>query len=186
MLSDAIMLEAKERMEAAIHYLQTEYRSIRTGRASTALVENIRVDYYGSQTPIKQLASLSTPEATLIIIKPFDAGTVKGIEKAILASSLGITPQTDGKVIRLAVPPLSGERRGQLAQSVKQIAEQARVSVRNARRDANKHFDQAEKEKEINEDQRDDDKKEIDNLTKKYVAQVDDLLKSKTAEIIEG
>lgn len=185
MTPEEIAFEAEEKMEKAVEFLRNEYRGLRTGRASIALVENIRVDYYGSQTPLKQLANISTPEANLVVIRPFDIASIKDIDKAILASPLGITPNSDGRVVRLAVPALSGERRGQLAQQVKQMAEQARVSVRNARRDANKHFDQSQKDKAITEDDRDDGKKEMDTLTKKYVAQIDETVKAKTSEIME-
>ena len=185
MSSEEIAFEAEEKMEKAVEFLRNEFRSIRTGQASTGLVEHIRVDYYGSHTPLKQLANISTPEATLIVIKPFDPSVIEAIDKAILASPLGITPQSDGKVIRLVIPPLSGERRGQLVQSIKQYAEQGRVTIRNARRDANKHLDQAEKKKEISEDERNESKKEMDELTKKYISQVDDLLKTKTAEVMD-
>ena len=182
---DDILLEAEEAMEKAVDFLRSEYRTLRTGRASTALVEHLKVEYYGAPTPLKQLANLSAPEANLIVIKPFDASSLKDIEKAIIASSLGITPSNDGRVVRLNVPALSGERRQQLANQVKQMAEHARVTIRNARRDANKHLDQAEKDKDITEDDRDEGKKEIDELTKKYVGQIDDVLKAKTDEIME-
>ena len=185
MTPDKITFEAEEEMEKTIDFLKSEYRSVRTGRASTALVEHIKVDYYGSQTPLNQLANISTPEATMIVIKPFDISAAKDIEKAILASSLGITPNNDGKILRLNIPPLSGERRQQLAQTIKQMGEQARVSIRNARRDANKHFDHAQKDKKITEDDRDEGKKEMDELTKKYVGKVDELIKAKTEEIME-
>ncbi len=182
---DDILLEAEGSMEKTVDFLRSEYRTLRTGRASTALVEHIKVEYYGSPTPLKQLANLSAPEANLIVIKPFDASCLKDIEKAIIASSLGITPNNDGRLIRLSVPALSGERRHQLANQVKQMAEQARVSIRNSRRDANKLLDQAEKDKTMTEDERDQGKKEIDDLTKKYTSQIDDVLKSKTDEIME-
>lgn len=185
MNSEEITFEAEEKMEGAVTYLGNEFRTIRTGRASTALVENIKVDYYGSSTPLKQIANLSTPEATLIVIRPFDQSAVKEIEKAIKNSPLGVQPNSDGRIIRLAMPPLSSERRQQLVQQIKQMAEQARVSIRNARRDANKHFEQAEKEKTMSEDQRDEGKKEMDELTKKYIAKIDDLLKAKSDEIME-
>ena len=185
MTGEEIQFESEEKMVKAVDFLRNEYRTVRTGRAATALVENIKVDYYGSQTPLKQLANLSAPEANLIVIRPFDVGSVKQIEKAIQTSPLGITPNTDGRIIRLVIPALSGERRGHLAQQVKQMAEQCRVNVRNARRDANKHYDQAEKDKTISEDERDDGKKEIDELTKTYIEQVDKLLKAKTDEIME-
>ena len=182
---ESIIAETKEKMDKAIEFLKIEYRAIRTGRASTALVENIKVDYYGSQSPLKQLAHLSTPEPTVIMIKPFDANSVKDIEKAILASSLGITPNSDGKILRLNIPPLSGERRQQLAQAIKQIAEQSRVTIRNARRDANKHLEQEQKSKDLTEDDRDEGKKEVDELTKKYTEQVEELLQAKTTEVTE-
>ncbi len=182
---EEILLESEDRMDKAVDFLKTEFRGIRTGRASTALIENLKVDYYGSPTPLKQVANLSAPEANLIVIKPFDVSCIKDIDKAIMSSSLGVTPNSDGRVIRLAIPPLSGERRQQLVQQVKQMAEQARVSVRNLRREGNKHIDQAQKAKSITEDERDDAKKEIDDLTKKYVAQIDNALKAKSDEITE-
>lgn len=185
MSSEEILFEAEEKMEKAVDFLRQEFRTIRTGRASIALVENIKADYYGSPTPLKQMANLSTPEPSLIVIRPFDASSIKEIEKAIMASPLGITPNSDGRVIRLSVPTLSGERRLQLAQQVKAMAEQARVSTRNVRRDANKHLDQVEKSKEISEDQRDDAKKDADELTKKHVGQIDKLLEAKTTEVME-
>jgi ribosome recycling factor len=185
MTGEEISFEAEEKMEKAVDFLRNEYRTLRTGRASTALVEHIRVEYYGTPTPLKQLANLSAPEANLIVIKPFDASSIKDIDKAIQTSSLGITPVSDGRVVRLVVPPLSGERRQQLAQQVKQMAEQARVNIRNARRDANKQFDQAEKDKEITEDERDEGKEDMDEMTKKYIAQADELLKAKTDEIMQ-
>jgi ribosome recycling factor len=185
MNSEEITLEAETKMEKAVDFLRDEYRGIRTGRASTALVDNIKVEYYGSPTPLKQLANITAPEASLIIIKPFDTSIIKDIDKAILASSVGITPNSDGRIIRLAVPALSGERRGQLSQQVKQMAEQTRVSIRNIRRDANKHIDQEQKDKTITEDQRDEAKEEMDESTKKYISQIDELLKAKTDEIME-
>jgi len=185
MNSEEITLEAETKMEKAVDFLRDEYRGIRTGRASTALVDNIKVEYYGSPTPLKQLANITAPEPTLIVIKPFDTSIIKDIDKAILASPVGITPNSDGRIIRLAVPALSGERRGQLSQQVKQMAEQTRVSIRNIRRDANKHIEQEQKEKTITEDQRDEAKEEMDESTKKYISQIDELLKAKTDEIME-
>ena len=185
MTSEEILLDAEERMEKAFDFLGQEYRTIRTGRASSAIVENVRIEYYGSTTPLKQLANLSVPQANLIVIKPFDASIIKDIEKAIKSSSIGITPSSDGRIIRLVVPPLSGERRQQLAQQIKQMSEQARVSIRNIRRDANKHIDQSQKDKILTEDERDETKKEMDELTKQYVSKVDKLLKTKTEEIME-
>lgn len=185
MSSEEIMFEAEEKMEKAVEFLRSEFRTLRTGRSSTSLVESIKVEYYGSSTPLKQIANLSAPEANLIVIKPFDASSIKDIEKAIIASPLGITPNSDGRVIRLVVPPLSGERRQHLVQQVKQMAEQARVSIRNSRRDANKLIEQAEKDKSITEDERDQGREDTDELTKKYIGQVDDVLRAKTDEIME-
>ncbi len=182
---DDIMLESEDRMDKALDHLKSELRMVRTGRASTALVENLRADYYGTSTPLKQLANLSTPEPALIVIKPFDTSAIKDIEKAIIASSIGLNPNSDGRLIRLNVPPLSGERRQQLANQIKQMAEAARVSVRNVRRDANKQIDQIQKDKVITEDQRDNAKKDIDETTKKYIDQIDEALKNKTEEIME-
>ena len=184
MTSEEILFETEEKMEKSVDFLRQEYRTIRTGRASTALVEHVRVEYYGAPTPLKQIANLSTPEANLIVIKPFDASSLKDIEKALIAANIGITPMSDARLIRLVVPPLSGERRQQLANQVKQMAEQARVNIRNARRDGNKAFDQAEKDKEITEDERDGGKEEMDELTKKYTEKVDEVLKAKTEEIM--
>ncbi len=180
---DEIAFEAEGKMEKAASFLSGEFRGIRTGRATTGLVEHIKVDYYGSSTPLQQLASLATPEANLIVIKPFDPSSIKDIERAILASELGITPQSDKRVIRLAVPQLSGERRKQLANQVKQMAEQGRISIRNIRREANKHIDQEQKDKNASEDEATKGKDEIQKLTKKYEDKVGELLKGKLSEI---
>jgi ribosome recycling factor len=149
------------------------------------LVDHIKVDYYGSPTDLRQLASISTPEATLILIKPFDPGSLRDIERAIQASSLGITPSTDGKVIRLGIPPLSGERRQQLTAQVRKMAEAVRVTVRNARRDGNKELDRQHKASEITEDQADKGKEETQKLTDTYEAKVNEILGAKIKEIEE-
>jgi ribosome recycling factor len=175
----------EEKMEAAAEYLKKEFRGVRTGRASAGLVEHIKVDYYGSPTDLRQLASISTPEAALIVIKPFDPGSIKEIERAIQASALGVTPSTDGKVVRLALPALSMERRQQLTGTVKKMAEAARVTVRNARRDGNKEIDKQEAEKELTEDDARKAKDEIQKLTEKYEKHVTEILDAKTAEIQE-
>lgn len=184
---DEIILEAEEHMEKSVSYLKGELRGIRTGRASPAMVEYVKVDYYGSPTDLRQLAQVSVPEPTQLQIKPFDASAGKEIEKAIRDAGLGLNPMSEGGVIRLNVPPLSGERRKQLAASVKQMAEQAKVAIRNSRRDANKHIDQAEKDKSnhIAEDMAKDAKDSVDELTKKYEAQVTDATDAKTKEIME-
>ena len=148
-------------------------------------MDHIKVDYYGSPTDLRQLATISIPEANLVVIKPFDPSSLKDIERAIQASDLGITPTADGKVIRLAVPSLSTERRGQLVAQVKKMAEATRVAIRNARRDGNKETDKEQKASELTEDDAKRGKEEIQDLTKKYVQQVDDILAAKKKEIEE-
>ncbi len=184
MPTQKIITEHENNMKKAVDFLQTELRSVRTGRASAGLVENLSVEYYGTPTPLKQMATIATPEADMIIIKPFDPTALKEIEKAIKNSELSLAPILDGKVIRLSVPPLSGERRDQLAQQVKQMGEKAKVSVRNIRRDANKTLDEEQKNKVITEDDRDQGKKDIDNLTKKFTDKIDAVVKAKSDEIM--
>lgn len=178
-----ILSEHEKKMQKSVDILHDELRSVRTGRASTALVENIRVEYYGNPTPLKQMASLAAPQADMIVIKPFDPSSLKDIEKGIKASDLSIAPIVDGKVVRLSIPPLSGERREQLAGQVKQLGEQAKISIRNIRRDANKELDEAQKNNELTEDDRDEGKKRVDEMTKEYTAKVDSAVKHKTEEI---
>jgi ribosome recycling factor len=185
MAIDEILFEAEGHMEHAVDYLRKEFRGIRTGRASTGLVEHIKVDYYGSPTELRQLATISTPDATLIIIKPFDPGSVKDIEKAIFASDLGITPNSDGRIIRLAVPPLSIERRSQIAGQLKKMAEACRVAIRNARRDGNKEADRQQKASEMTEDEARKAKDEMQKLTDQYEKSVTEILEAKTKEIQE-
>ena len=185
MSSDDIQLDAEERMEKALNVLREELRGVRTGRASPALVDTLRVDYYGSPTPLRQLAAISTPDAQQILIKPFDPGCVKDIEKAIQQSNLGLTPNSDGKVIRLTIPAMSGEQRQKMVAHIKKLAEKAKVSIRNIRQDANKAFDQSEKAKEMSEDERDAGKEEIQKLTDKYVEQSQSVADKKSAEILE-
>ena len=183
---DEILLEVEEKMEHDVEYLRKEFRGIRTGRASPGLVEHIKVDYYGSPTDLRQLASITTPDASLIVIKPFDPGSIKEIDKAIAASNIGINPQSDGKVIRLVVPALSGERRHQIAGQLKKLAEAARVAVRNARRDGNKDADHQQKSSEMTEDDTRICKEDIQKLTDKYEAAIEELLSAKTQEIEEA
>jgi ribosome recycling factor len=148
------------------------------------LIDNLKVPYYGNMTPLNQMATITASDATCLVIKPFDPASVKEIEKAIRTSDLGLTPMTDGQAIRLPVPPLSGERRKQIANQVKQMAEQARISIRNIRRDANKQIDDEEKAKLISEDERDKAKKQVDDMTKKYTKDVDDHCDAKTNEVM--
>ena len=185
MAMDEILFQAEEHMEHSVEYLHTEFRGIRTGRASAGLVDHIKVDYYGSPTDIRQLATVSTPDATMIVIKPFDPTSIKEIEKAIFAGNIGITPSVDGKVIRLSVPPLSTERRGQIAGQLKKMAEAARIAIRNARRDANKEADKQQKASELTEDQAKKGKEDIQKLTDGYEKKITELLEVKTKEIQE-
>jgi ribosome recycling factor len=181
-----IMADGENKMKKAVEVLQDEFKAVRTGRASTGLVENIKVEYYGNPTPLKALASLSTPQADMILVKPFDPGSIKDIDKAILASDVGLTPMVDGKVIRLNVPPLTEERRRQLVQQVKGLGEQTKVSVRNVRRDAIKLLEKEEKDKLITEDDLEKGKKQLDDLTKQYTDKADQVVKHKSDEIMQG
>jgi ribosome recycling factor len=185
MAVDEVEFEVEDKMDRAVEFLRSELRGLRTGRASSGLVEHLKIDYYGSPTELRQLANISTPEANLIVIKPFDPSSLQDIDRAIQTSSLGINPQSDGKIIRLVVPPLSGERRTQLIQQVKQVGEQSKVTVRNARRDGNHLLDQQQKEKEISEDDRDGGKESIQKLTDQYAKKIDELIDAKVAEVNE-
>jgi ribosome recycling factor len=185
MTSDEILLDTEERMEKAVNVFRDELRGLRTGRATPALVDSIRVEYYGSPTPLKQLAQINTPDPQQIIIRPFDQGSLKDIEKAIRSSDLGMSPNNDGKMIRLNVPPMSGEQRQKMVARIKKSAEEAKVAVRNIRRDGNKHFDVAEKDKELTEDERDKGKEQVQTLTKTYEEKIGELSDKKAAEIME-
>jgi ribosome recycling factor len=183
MPTQAIVSDTESKMKKAVEILQDEFKTIRSGRASTGLIENIKADFYGVPTPLKQMATLAVPQADMIVIKPFDPASIKEIEKAIKASDLSIAPIVDGKIIRLNIPSLSGERRKQLVQQAKQTGEQAKVSVRNIRRDANKHLEKQEKDKLITEDDLEKSQKQIDDITKQYIDKVDELIKNKSNEI---
>lgn len=185
MTSDEILLDAEERMEKAVKVFSDELRGLRTGRATPALVDNLRVEYYGSLTPLKQMANISTPDPQQIVIRPFDQSSLKEIEKAIRNSDLGMSPSNDGKMIRLQVPAMSGEQRQKLVTRIKKSAEEAKVACRNVRRDSNKHFDTAEKAKEMTEDERDSGKEEVQSLLKTYEEKVSELADKKTKEILE-
>ncbi len=185
MTADEILLDAEDRMEKAIGVLRNALAGIRTGRANPGLVDSIRVDAYGSSTPLKQLASVGAPEPQQIVIRPYDTSIIKDIEKAIVASDLGFNPQNDGRVIRINVPPLSTEVRRKLVARVKELAEDCKVSIRNIRRDSNKAADQAEKDKQMSEDERDRLKEEIQELTKKYENLASEMAKKREAEVME-
>jgi len=185
MTSEEILFDGEERMEKAVNVFRDELRGLRTGRATPALVDTLRVEYYGSPTPLKQLAQISTPDPQQIVIRPFDPSCLKDVEKAIRASDLGMSPNNDGKMIRLQVPPMSGEQRQKMVARIKKSAEEAKVAIRNIRRDANKQFDQAEKAKEMTEDERDKGKEDVQALLKKFEDQVTDLAERKTKEVME-
>ncbi len=187
MTPDSILKEAEEAMKKAVDYLAKELRGLRTGRASTALVEYVKVDYYGQATDLKSLAAISVPEATQILIQPFDPSSVGEIKKAIETAELGLTPQVDGKIIRVNIPSLSKDRRSQLASQAKKMGEEGKVSCRNARRDANKHADVLGKDKtaHIPEDDIKTLKDEIQDLLKQYEGQIVKMVDSKSAEIME-
>ncbi len=185
MSADEILLDVEERMEKAVSVLKDALAGIRTGRANPGLVDSLRVEVYGSPTPLKTIATVGAPEPTQIVIRPYDPGTLKDIEKAIQASDLGFTPQNDGRVIRLNVPPLSAEVRRKMVARIRDLCEEAKVSLRNIRRDGNKAADQAEKDKELSEDDRDQLKEEIQDLTKQYESKANDLAKHREKEVME-
>lgn len=182
-MRDDILKDVRDRMGKAVAHYEDELRGVRTGRASPGLVEGIKVDYYGSPTPVKQLATISIPEPRQIVVKPYDASVTGEVEKAILKSDLGITPQSDGKIIRLNLPPMSQEQREKTVARVKDMAEECRVSVRNIRRDGNKQADQAGKEKLLSEDDVKSLQSEIQDETKKAEKEIDEVLKKKSDEI---
>ncbi len=179
-----VINEIKERMDKTVDHLKEDLRGIRTGRASPALVENIRVDYYGSPTPLMQLAQISVPEARMLAVKPFDQGALAAIEKALLKANLGMTPNSDGKVLRLALPALSEEQRKKLAGRVKELAEKTRVSLRNVRRDGRKQIEQNQKDGELSEDVAHDLIEQVQDHLKQHEAGVDQILADKTKEIM--
>jgi ribosome recycling factor len=180
-----ILLDAEERMEKALTHLKTNLAGIRTGRAAPGLLDSVKVTVYGSQTPLKQLASVGAPEPQQLVIRPFDTSVIKDIEKAIVASELGLNPQSDGRIIRINIPPLSTDTRKKLVARIKELAEEARISIRNVRRDANKAIETAEKEKTISEDDRDSSKEEVQQLTKKYEETVGEVAKSRESDVME-
>jgi ribosome recycling factor len=184
MIKDALA-EAEERMKGAITALTNDLNTIRTGRASPALVERLDVQYYGTPTPLQQLATISAPEPRLLTIKPFDPSSLKDIERAILASELGLTPNNDGKLIRLNIPALTEERRRQLTRVVHQRLEEGRVAVRNIRRSVHDDLRDFEKEKLISEDELTRGEADLQKLTDRYVAKIDELGTRKEAEIME-
>lgn len=184
MTVQAIVADVEARMQGALDVLAREFAGVRTGRASTGILEGIRVDYYGTPTPVPQMASLSVPDPKTLLIQPWDGAALPAIEKAIMKSDIGLTPINDGKVIRLTMPPLTEERRKQLAKAVGKLAEDARVAVRNIRREANEKLKALEKEKKISEDEAHRGHEQVQKITDKFIRLVDELLKKKEAEIL--
>ena len=185
-MTPAFLKDATDRMEKAMSVFAGELKGLRTGRATPAMLDSIRADYYGSPTPIKNIANISCPDPSTIMIKPFQADDLKEIEKALRSSDLGLAPNNDGKVIRLSVPAMSGDQRKKLVAQIKKQSEAAKVSCRNIRRDGNKHFDDAEKAKTMTEDDRDKGKEKMQDLLKQYEAKIDKLADEKSKEVMEG
>jgi ribosome recycling factor len=184
-MSDAIVKHAEEKMAKAISALSHEFSSVRTGRASGALLERISIDYYGAPTPLLQLAGVSTPEPQMLVISPYDKSVIGAIEKAILASDLGLNPSNDGTIIRLPFPAPTEERRRELVKLCHGYAEQARVAVRNARREANDAFKKADKDGGMSQDEARRGEEAAQKTTDAHIAQIDELLKKKEQEIME-
>lgn len=181
----AVLQDAEAKMEQAVQAARRELGSIRTGRANPALLDRITVDYYGTPTPLNQMASVSVPEARLLLVQPWDKSAIKDIEKAILTSELGLTPNSDGTVIRIQIPQLTEERRKDLARIARKEAEDKRVAVRNARRDANETLKRLEKDGTVSEDDSRRAQADVQELTDKYIKDIDELLAAKEKEILE-
>lgn len=180
-----LIADGKRRMESAVEALRSEFNGVRTGRASTGLLDRIHVDYYGAKTPLKQLANLATPDARTISITVYDKGAVNAVVRALQESDLGLTPNTDGTVIRLNIPPLTAERRKDLVRLVKGMAEDSRIAVRNVRRDVIQDLKDLKKEGEISEDDEKRAEEEVQKLTDSYIEKINDLLRHKEEEILE-
>jgi len=185
MSTDEILLDVEDRMEKAVARLRKGLTGVRTGRANPGLVDSVKVVAYGCETPLKQLATIACPEPQLILIRPFDVGTLKDIEKGIVNSELGYAPNNDGKVIRLNIPPLSTEVRHKMAKMISDLCEECKIAIRNVRRDGNKMVDAEEKAKAISEDERDSAKESIQDLTKKYEESATELAKSREKDVME-
>jgi ribosome recycling factor len=180
----AVLKDLDTRMNTALEALAREFATVRTGRASTALLDSVRVDYYGTPTPISQMASLSTPDARTLVIQPWEVAQLKEIEKAITKADLGVTPANDGKLIRLTMPTPTEERRKQLVKTIGKMAEEARVAVRNIRREANDKLKVLAKDKKVSEDDERRGHEQIQKTTDRFIAKVDDTLKKKEQEIL--
>jgi ribosome recycling factor len=184
-LIDELLVEAGERMTAAVQAAQNTFSSVRTGRASPSVLDRIMVDYYGAMTPVKQLATVNVPEARLITVQPYDASSIKVIEKAIMESDVGLTPSNDGRIIRLSIPELNEERRRELVKVVRGLAEEGRISVRNVRRDIMQDLKALKDEGDVGADDERRGEQEVQKLTDARIAELDVLLKAKEEEILE-
>lgn len=182
---EELLAETRERMEKAIEALKREYSRLRTGRASVSLLDGIRVSYYGTSTPLNQLASLAVPEPRLIVVQPWDKSAIGEIEKAILKSELGLTPMNDGKLIRIAIPPLTEERRKELVKIARKTAEESKIAIRNIRRDTNEMLKELKQEKEISEDDLYRFQDEVQKITDDFISRVDEVYGDKEKEILE-
>ncbi len=185
MSAKQIQEEAKRKMEKTIEMMKEELKCIRTGRATPGIVENVRVDYYGTLTPLKQVANITAPEAQLVVISPYDPSIIKATEKAILQADLGLTTHSDGKSIRIPLPPLSEDRRKKIVSQVKELVEETKIAVRNIRRDANRHVDKEEKESLITEDESKKAKEKIQEFIRGNETTLNELLEKKTAELMK-
>lgn len=184
-MKDELISEVKETMKRQIQALEKSFSKVRTGRASLSLLDGIKVEYYGTPTPLNQVASLSVPESQLIVIAPWDVTVIGAVEKAIQKSELGLTPSNDGKVIRITIPPLTGERRKELVKVVKKMAEECRVKIRNARRDVNNDLKDLKKEGDLSEDELFRTQDDVQKITDEYIKKADQVLAAKEEEIME-
>ena len=185
MSNEDIILEAEDRMSKALEVMNSEFKTIRTGRSNPALIENVKVEAYGAPTPLRQVAQISTPDPRTLVVKPFDPSLIAAIDKAIAGSDLGLNPQNDGRIVRVIIPPLSEERRKQFAEVVKKAGETARVHVRNVRRDANRQIDDLEKEKKVSEDEKFRLREDLQKFVTEYEEKVTKAVERKTKEIME-
>ena len=182
---EAIYQESRERMDKSLAALKNDLKRVRTGRASLSILDGIRVDYYGTLTPLNQMASLSVPESRLIMIQPWDVSMIKELEKAILKSDLGLTPSNDGKIIRISIPPLTEERRKELVKIIHKMCEEYKVAIRNIRRDSNEMLKDYKKEGDISEDEAYKAQAQVQKITDEYIKLIDDVYKEKEKEILE-
>ena len=184
-MKDEVLSELRQKMKKAAEALEKEFKRIRTGRASTALLEGVKVECYDTQMPLEQVASISIPESRLITIQPWDLSIIGDIEKAILKSELGLTPMNDGKIVRISIPPLTEERRKDLAKLAKKMAEENKISIRNLRREANDMFKELKTEKEISEDEFYRSQDDVQKITDEFIKKIDEITSKKEKEIIE-